>query len=67
MTNKEVIDLKNTLIQIIKLSSVPEVVTMYILRDIEGQLGAVVNAELIKTNEEAQSNELQQGKRESDT
>lgn len=67
MTNKEVIDLKNTLIQIIKLSSVPEVVTMYILRDIEGQLGAVVNAELIKTNEEAQSNELQQGKRESDS
>lgn len=61
MTDKDIINLKNQLINTINGSNLPAVVVMYVLQDISAQLGQIVEAELKaeeKPKEEEGDNEL---------
>ena len=60
--NKEIINLKNKLIETINGANLPAIVVMYVLQDISGQLGQLVEAELKsegQPKEEEGNNELQ--------
>lgn len=59
--NLEIYQLREELIKTINGSNVPAITIMYLLEDIKGQIGAIVNEELKRAKEEEAQSELQQG------